>query len=148
MATTQDAELIIKLYDLRRDKTMRRARIFMIQHFFQQGVDDVKALFTDRKHPKYNAYFRMVTSYWDMAAAMVNHGAIDRDLFFDTNGEFFAIWAKIGDFITDLRAVFGPQFLVNLEKLIAAHPNGEQRIQMMKERFKQRAAQLAEKARN
>lgn len=145
MATPQDADLIIKLYELRRDKTMRKARVFVIQHFFPQGVDDVKALFADRKHPEYNAYFRQVTSYWDMAAAMVNHEAIDRDLFFDTNGEFFAVWAKIGDFIDDLRGFFGPQYLVNLEKLIASHPQREQRLQMMKERLKQRAALLAEK---
>ncbi len=145
MATPQDADLIIKLYDLRREKTMRKARYYVIQQFFPEGADDVRALFADRKHPEYNAYFRQVTTYWEMAAAMVNHGSIDRDLFFDTNGEFFAVWAKIGDFITDLRGFFGPQYLVNLEKLIAAHPNGEQRIQMMKERFKLRAAQQAAK---
>lgn len=143
MATPQDADLIIKLYDLRREKTMRKARYFFVYEFHPQGADDVKALFADRKHPEYNAYYRQMTSYWDMAAAMVNHGAIDRDLFFDTNGEFFAVWAKVGDFIEDLRGFFGPQYLVNLERMIATHPNGEQRIQMMKERFKGMVAQRA-----
>jgi hypothetical protein len=144
MATAQDADLIIKLYDLRREKTMRKARIFFISEFFPRGVDDVKALFADLKHPEYNAYFRQVTSYWEMAAAMVNHGSIDRDLFFETNGEYFAVWAKIGDFITELRAAFGPHFLVNLEKMIATHPNREERLRMMKERFRRMAAQRAE----
>ncbi len=143
MATPQDADLIIKLYALRRNRTMRKARIFVIQQFFPQNADDVKALFADRKHPELNAYFRQVTTYWDMAAAMVNHGAIDRDLFFDAGGEYFAVWAKVCDFIQDLRGFFGPQYLVNLEKLVASHPNGEQRIQMMKERFKSMAAQHA-----
>jgi hypothetical protein len=144
MATPQDADLIIKLYDLRRDKTMRKARAFVITEFFPQNADDVKALFADRNHPEYNAYFRQVTSYWDMAAAMVNHGSIDRDLFFETNGEFFAIWAKFMDFIEDLRGFMGPHFLRNVEKMVANHPDREPRIQMMKERFKRMAAIQAE----
>jgi hypothetical protein len=135
MATPQDADLIIKLYELRREKKMRIARTFFISEFFPQNVQDVQALFTDVKHPEYNAYFRMMTSYWDMAAAMVNHGALDRDLFYDTNGEFFGVWAKIGDFIADLRVMFGPHFLVNLEKLVADHPNGEERVKLMKDRL-------------
>jgi hypothetical protein len=146
MATPQDADLIIKLYDLRREETMRKARNYFISEFFPKGVDDVKALFTNtQEHPEQNAYFRQVVSYWEMVAAMVNHGSIDRALFFDTNGEFFGVWAKIGDFIEDLRASFGPQFLVNLEKLIAAAPDGAKRVQLMKERFNTMAAQRARK---
>ena len=146
MSTPQDADLIIKLYDLRRDETMRKARNFFISEFFPQSADDVKALFNNREeHPEHNAYFRQVVSYWDMAAAMVNHGSIDQALFFDTNGEFFGVWAKICDFLEDLRAFFGPQFLVNLEKLIAAAPDGARRVQTMKERFNTMAAQRARK---
>ncbi|MGH9939084.1 MAG: DUF4760 domain-containing protein [Blastocatellia bacterium] len=146
MATPQDADLIIKLYDLRRDETMRKARHYFAFEFFPKSADDVKALLINiDEHPEQNAYFRQVISYWDMAAAMVNHGSIDQALFFDTNGEFFVVWAKICDFIEDLRASFGPQFLVNLEKLIATHPNGAERVQMMKERFNTMAAQRARK---
>jgi hypothetical protein len=144
MATPQDADLIIKLYDLRREERMRKARNFFALEFFPKSADDVKALFTNvDEPPEHNAYFRQVISYWDMAAAMVNHRAIDQALFFDTNGEFFGVWAKIGDFIEDLRASFGPQFLINLEKLIAAHPDGPRRVQIMKERFNTMAAQRA-----
>src|SRR5688572_19298620 len=115
MATPQDADLIIKLYDLRREETMRKARKYFAFEFFPKSVDDVKeVLFNVQEHPERNAYFRQVISYWDMAAAMVNHGSIDRALFLDTNGEFFVVWAKIGDYIEDLRASFGPQFLANL----------------------------------
>lgn len=145
MATTQDADLIIKLYDLRRDETMRKARNFVFFDFFPQSVDDVKALFGNPEFAQQNAYYRQATSYWDMVAAMVNHGAIDRELFFDTNGEFFAIWAKIGDFVPELRGFFGPQYMVNLEKLIAAHPNGTQRVEIMKARFKGMLEQRAAK---
>ena len=141
MATAQDAELILKLYELRTEETMRKARNFVIMEFFPQSVEDVKVLFANREQPELNAYFRQATSYWDMAAAMVNHGSIDKDLFFDTNGEFLAIWAKLGDLISDLRKLFGPQYLANLEKLVAAHPNGEERVNAMKERYKQMLAQ-------
>jgi hypothetical protein len=146
MATPQDADLIIKLYDLRRDETMRKARNYYAFEFFPKSVDDVKEIFTNiEKYPEQNAYLRQVVSYWEMVAAMVNHGSIDQALFFDTNGEFFGVWAKIGDFIEDLRASFGPQFLVNLEKLIAAAPDGAKRVQLMKERFNSMAAQRSRK---
>lgn len=145
MATAQDAELILKLYELRTDETMRKARNFVIMEFFPTSAADVQALFADREHPERNAYFRQATSYWDMAAAMVNHGSIDKDLFFDTNGEFFAIWAKIGDMVGELRQFFGPQYMASLEKLVRSHPNGELRVNLMKERFKKMAEQRAGK---
>ena len=135
MATAQDAELILKLYELRTEATMRKARNFVIVEFFPTSIADVQALFANREQPELNAYYRQATTYWEMAAAMVNHGAIDRDLFFDTNGEFFAIWAKVDDFIEDLRKFFGAQYLVNLEKLVRSHPNGAERVKLMKERF-------------
>jgi len=144
MATTQDADLIIKLYELRREKTMRKARHFVIAQFFPKNVDDVKAVFLDRNHPEYNAYFRQATSYWDMVAAMVNHGTIDRDLFFATNGEYLAIWAKFDEFIAECRTFLGPYFLINLEKLVASYPDHEKRISGLKERFKALAAMHAE----
>jgi hypothetical protein len=145
MATAQDAELILKLYELRTEETMRKARNFVIMEFFPTGVADVQALFANREQPALNAYFRQATTYWEMAAAMVNHGAIDRDLFFDTNGEFFAIWAKVGDFIGDLRQFFGAQYLNNLEKLVQSHPNGAERVKLMKDRFAKMAEQRAGK---
>lgn len=145
MATPQDAELIIKLYDLRRDETMRKARNFLIFEFFPQSGRDVQALFADRARPERSAYFRQVTSYWDMVAAMVNHGAIDRDLFFDTNGEFLGVWVKVGHLVEDLRGIFGPQYLLNLEKLIAQCPNVEQRLELLRARFQAIAERQAQK---
>lgn len=145
MATPQDADLIIKLYDLRRDETMRKARNFLIFEFFPQSGRDVQTLFADRERPERSAYFRQVTSYWDMVAAMVNHGAIDRELFFDTNGEFLAVWVKVGHIIEDLRGIFGPQYLGNLEKLIAQYPHAEQRLELMRARFQAIAERNAQK---
>lgn len=145
MASATDAELILRLYELRTEATMRKARNFVIMEFFPKSISDVQDLFANRSQPELNAYFRQATSYWDMASAMVNHGSIDRELFFDTNGEFFAIWAKFGGMIEDLRQIFGPQYLANLEKLVKAHPHGELRVNLMKERFKKMAEQRAVK---
>lgn len=142
MATHQDADLILKLYDLRREETMRKARQFFLGEFYPESIDEVRALFTDPDRPERATYFRMVTSYWDMAAAMVNHGAIDAGLFFDANPEAVAVWAKVSDFITELRdpQFFGPGHLSHLERYVQSHPRGEERVRFAKERIKQMAA--------
>ena len=145
MATAEDATLILKLYELRTEETMRKARAFVISEFHPQSFNDILALFTDRERPELNAYFRQVTSYWDMAAAMVNHGAINAELFYDSNPEAVAVWAKVSDFINELRspAAFGPTFLGNLERLVQNQPDGAERVQRMKETFKRLAAMRA-----
>lgn len=139
MATPKDAELILKLYELRRDDVMREARKFVLgPEFLPQSIDDIKAVLAD---PQKSAYFRQATSYWEMAAALVNHGALDAGLFFDTNGEYLAIWAKIGPLMPQLReTLFGPQAFKSLETLIQNQPNSQAYI----ERFTARYRQLAE----
>jgi hypothetical protein len=144
MATTEDAKLILQLYDLRREDAMRKARAFVTGPDFMptSAKDLMDMVMTD---PEKSAYFRQASSYWDMAAALVNHGTIDAALFYDTNGEYLAVWAKLGDLVPDLRAIFGPQYMKNLEQLVANQPDGARRIQMFKERYKKiaelRAAQ-------
>jgi hypothetical protein len=85
----------------------------------------------------------MVWTYWDMAAALVNHGAISVDLFADTNGEHIGVFLKAEPFLTELRATFGSNYLVNLERLIDAMPDGRQRVATMRERMKGIRAQMA-----
>ena len=143
MATVEDAKLILQLYEMRREDVMRDARKFFTgSDFMPTSADEIKEMVM--MNPRLSAYYRQTTSYWDMAAALVNHGTIDASLFFDTNGEFLAIWAKIEAFVPELRSIFGPQYLQNLEKLVNAHPNGAMRIAMLKERFKKMAAIKAE----
>ena len=144
MATAEDAKLILQLYEMRREDVMRKARGFFTGPDFMptSAQEIMDMVMTD---PQKSAWYRQTTSYWDMAASLVNHGTVDAALFYDTNGEFFAIWAKIGEFVPELRAMFGPQYLQNLEKLVGAHPNGAMRIGMLKERFKKMAAMKKEK---
>ncbi len=150
MATAEDAKLILQLYELRREETMRKARAFVFSPDFMptSAKDLLDMVMTN---PEKSAYFRQASSYWDMAAALVNHGTIDAELFYDTNGEYLAVWAKLGDLVSDLREVFGPQYMKNLEQLVAKQPNSAMRIQIFKERFKKiaelRAAQPAAEGR-
>jgi len=84
-----------------------------------------------------------VVTYWDMAAALVNRGAIGLELFNDANGEQIGVFAKIEPLLGEIRAAFGPQFAMNLEKLIDATPNGRQRTAGTREQMKAMRAQLA-----
>ena len=141
MSKQAEADLILKLYDLRREATMRTARDWFFREFNPQSFDEVKKiLFGD-----HSGHMRMVLTYWDMAAGLVNHGAISQDLFSDTNGEHFAVFAKIEPFIAPWRAAFGPQFMANLEKLIDATPDGRKRVADIREMMTKVLAELASK---
>ena len=140
MATAEDANLILKLYELRREEKLREARAWFLDQFQPESVDEIMATVGSAQ----GAYLRMVVSYWDMAAAMVNHGAIDRDLFCDSNGEQFAIFAKLEPFLAELRQRVGnPTMFQHLEKLTNEAPQGRPAVQRWQARW---AAQKAAKA--
>jgi hypothetical protein len=88
----------------------------------------------------------MVYSYWDMAAALVNHGAISMELFNDTNGEHIGVFSKFEPILGEIRAASGPGFLANLEKLIDATPDGRKRSAAMREAMKGILARFASQA--
>ncbi len=139
MSKHEEADLIVKLYELRREATMRKARDWYFRDFNPESMEDItKALFGEQSN-----YVRMVWTYWDMAAALVNHGAISPDLFNDTNGEHIGTFAKVEPFLAELRTNFGPNYLVHLERLIDALPDGRQRVAAMRERIKNVRARLA-----
>jgi hypothetical protein len=142
MSTHHDAELILKLYDLRREATMREARNWFWS-FNPTNVQDVIEVLLS----EHSGHYRMVISYWEMAAAMVNEGAIDEKLFQETNGEHIFVYSKIAHLIGDIRNLMGsPDFLLNLETLIKRIPNHEERIGAMRERMKKFAEMRAERA--
>jgi hypothetical protein len=139
MSKHEEADLILKLYELRREPTMRKARDWYFRDFNPESMADLNhAMFSEN-----SGYLRMVLSYWDMAAALVNHGTISVELFNDTNGEHIAVFSRIEPFLREARAAFSPQYLANLEKLIDATPNGRQRTAAARERIKAIRAQVA-----
>ena len=131
MSKYKDADLILKLYDLRREKTMRDARNWFFTFNPQSPKDFMDVLTSDK-----SGYYRMVISYWDMACSLVNNGAIDPDMFNDANGEHVFVYAKLEPFIPGLREEMGnPQFLAHLEKTVKEMPNYETRLAMVRERM-------------
>lgn len=142
MGKTKDADLILKLYDLRRESVMREARNWFFSFNPQSAQDFIDVMVGDK-----SAYFRMVVSYWEMAASFVNHGAIDEQMFNDANGEHVFVYAKIEPFLAELRQIFGSsEYLANLEKAVRRLPNIDQRIADMRERMKRLMALREEKA--
>ena len=141
-AKQEDANLILRLYELRREETMRRARYWFTTNFNPQSVQDILAVLVG----EHSADFRMVASYWDMAATFVNYGAIDEQMFNDINTEHIAVYAKLQPFLAELRQMPGvpPYFyLKNLEALVTRMPDAEARIAVMRRYMKNRAESSA-----
>jgi hypothetical protein len=140
--TSQDAQVIMQLYDLRRDPVMRTARKFMVTEFWPQSYDEFKAVLTGYGTEQ-NAYLRQVLTYWDMAAAMVLQGAVNEELFFATNSEPFFLFTKFGAYLPQARKDFvNPDFALHLEAL-AMRPAAKKRVKAMGERLAARRAQAA-----
>ena len=118
---------------------MRKARDWYSSQFHPESMSD----YHDALFGPYSGFMRMVISYWDMAAALVNNGAISLEMFNDTNGEHIGVFSKIEPFLADLRAQWGQQYLANLEKLIDATPNGRERVQSTRERMQAIRSKLA-----
>lgn len=133
MSKAESADLILKLYDLRREDKMREARNWLFR-FNPTSADEYFATMMD---PEVGGYLRMVTSYWDMAGAMVNHGAIDADLFNATAGEHYMVFAKVQPFLAELREkIQNPEAFSNLEKVIMDAPGGPERLARTQEWLK------------
>ena len=139
MSEQEEAGLILKLYELRREETMRTARDWYFREFNPQSMAD----FNTAMLGEHSGHLRMVVSYWDMAAALVNNGAISLELFNDSNSEHMAVFSKIEPLLSEIRT-FAPQFALNVEKLIDATPDGRKRVASIRERMKAIGAQLAE----
>lgn len=141
MSKQEEAGLILKLYDLRREEVMRKAREWYFREFDPHSLAD----FTDAFFSEHSGHLRMVLTYWDMAAALVNSGAISLELFNETNAEHLSVFSKLEPFLAELRSAYAPQFAANLEKLVDATPHGRERVSAMRERMKEIRAQLATK---
>ena len=129
---SESAELILKLYDLRREAKMREARDWLVGAFFPDTVDDVLAAWRGETSARY----RMVTTYWDMACGLVNDGAIDAAMFHHANNEHILVYVKLEPHLAELRKTTGlPQYMVQLEKLIKFDPTLKERVEGMRGRI-------------
>jgi hypothetical protein len=140
MSKAESADLILKLYDLRREKKMRKARNWI----FSYNPTSAEEYMQTMMDPEVGGYLRMVVSYWDMAATLVNHGAIDVEMFNETAGEHILVFAKIQPILAELREMWqSPEALKNLEKVIMDRPDGAERVKMTQEWMKTIQEQMA-----
>src|SRR6202521_3074901 len=109
MSKQEEAGLILKLYDLRREDTMRKARDWFFREFNPQSMADFNATIFG----EHSGHLRMVVTYWDMAAALVNTGAISVEMFTETNGEHIGVFAKLEPILGEIRAAYGPRWAIN-----------------------------------
>jgi hypothetical protein len=118
----KDIDLILKLYELRRDAEMRQARAWYVTEFNPQSAEDIVRLTLSGQ--KESASYRMVTSYWDMAASFVNNGGIEEKLFLESNTEHMIVFARIEPFVAGVREMYGePDYLRHLETLVMKVPD-------------------------
>jgi hypothetical protein len=138
MSKQEEAGLILKLYELRREDTMRKARDWFFRDFNPQTLAD----FNGAMIGDHSGHLRMVISYWDMAAALVNDGAIQPELFNNCNREHLAVFAKIELLLPEIRAAY-PPFAASLEKFVDATPDGRKRTATIREQMKKIRETLA-----
>jgi hypothetical protein len=113
--THEQVNLMLKLYEMRREDTLREARDWYVTNFHPTSFDE--AMKTAPFGSKQNAYVRMVISYWEMVANIVNRGLIDEEFFFENSGEQWVVWERVRPFIGEWRAAYkNPHLFEGLEK--------------------------------
>lgn len=117
--THEDAELLVRLYEIRRDPELRRARQWFLHEFKPGEWSEIKARYMSFQDE--DRWFRMTISYWEMVAAMVNRGILHPDLFFDHTGEDVVSWERCKPWIAGARADIRPSYLIQFERMVAAH---------------------------
>jgi len=116
-ATHHDAEIVLKIYDLRREPVMRKAREWMVSEFWPRSADDVMAIMNGSFQE--TASFRQCVSFCEMCASLPLHGAVNSELFADWNGEMIFVYAKFKPFLAEIREKSkNPAFLANTERYL------------------------------
>jgi hypothetical protein len=142
-ATAADAEVVMKLYELRREAVMREARNWL-GNFMPKSADDVIAVY-HQWGSKENAYIRQVTSFWEMSSSLLLNGAVHPGVFWDWSNELIFVYAKFVAFLPELREKLAPEFLGKCEQAIHASPQAQKKLEQMIARQKQ-FAELKAKA--
>ena len=141
LATPADAEIVIGLYKLRTEPVMREARAWITGQFWPTTAEEFFAVSSNPSDP-HNAFFRQVISYWEMAAAMVLHGAVSAELFVDCNGEGFFLLAKFAPILEEIR-VKNPGFLAKTSELTVRFSAAAQRYEAVLKNMKARQQSMA-----
>ena len=138
MSTEHESMMgILKLYELRSEESMRKARDWFATGFYPESTQDILTTLVG----EHSADFRMVASYWDMAAAFVVFGAINGEMFNAINTEHVAVYAKLQPFLDEIRQMPGVPpylYLKHLEPVVLRMPDAEERVAAMRRYMKSR----------
>ena len=123
-----DALAILKLYEIRSEERMRQARAWFFTEFHPRSGLEILALMQSGE--KQSAFYRMVSSHWESAAAIVNNGGIDERMFLEANTEHLVVFAKLQPHIAEIRETIGePDYLAQLERLVMKAENVEKKLE-------------------
>ena len=143
--SAQAAAVLLKLYEVRTEPALRQARAWFAFEFHPSSARDVLSTWLGPGHE--SAPYRMVTTYWDMAASLVNQGAIPVEMFNEANTEHVALFAKLRPFLAEVRSATGyPDYLANIERVVGMLPQPEERVALF-ERYMARQRALAAEGR-
>jgi hypothetical protein len=117
--THADAQLMLHLYEIRREPELRQARAWFLSEFKPTTWADIKSRWLS--HAEEDRYFRMTVSYWEMVGSLVNRGVLHPELFFDHTGEDIVTWDRVKGLIADARADMRPNYLHQFETMVQAH---------------------------
>jgi hypothetical protein len=142
-----DAELVLKLYDLRRESVMREARNWMAT-FNPKSIDDVVTVMSNFGS-KENAYMRQVCGYWEMVASFIVHGTLNADLAYDTLGEMYFVYAILQPVVEDFRKKFNaPEFFKNVQQVVESTQKGRERVAQVQQRRAEMMSRMAAAAKS
>lgn len=130
----QDADLILRLYDMRREAVMRQSRDRLFREFWPKSFEDVQAV-TGKPDNPLNVCYRQVSSYWEMAAGFVKHGILNPDLFAENCAEGLYLFAKIQPFLPKMREG-SPTTFQNIEWVIQNSAEARRRLEIIQARVK------------
>jgi hypothetical protein len=140
---SQAASVLLKLYEIRTEPELRRARAWFAFEFHPASARDILSTWLGPGHE--SAPYRMVTTYWDMAASLVVAGAIPAEMFNEANTEHFAVFAKMQPFLAEVRATTDyPDYLINIERVIGMKAQSEHRVAIFERYMKRQRALAAE----
>jgi len=143
LATPADAEIVLKLYQLRTEAEMRKARAWITGEFWPETAEDYFEVASNPADP-HNPWLRQVLTYWEMAAAMVLHGAVSAELFVDCNAEGFFLLAKFSGIVDDIRKQ-NPHFLSKTAELVTRFSAATQRYEAVLKNVQARRQSLPAK---
>jgi hypothetical protein len=146
--TLADANVILTLYDLRREAEIRKARNWWFADFWPENADDFMKV-AQAVGTQNNNWLRQVPSYWELAASLVLHGTVNETLFLEPafSGEMFFVFAKVHPFLKELRErIQNPRLLANVEKVIMKSKAGQERLKAVEQRVAARRKQMKEGA--